>query len=295
MDSRTDQELLREYAAERSEAAFSEIVRRYVDFVYSAALRLTGDSHLAEDVSQKVFLALAQSTAQLTNRAILAGWLHLTARNVAANTIRSEVRRRAREQEAAAMNTLLATDHTPDWHCVAPHLDDVMAQLCEADRDAIFLRYFQRKSAQEISEVLGVSSEAAQKRVSRAVDHLRNVFAERGITAGAGALAVLISANAVEAAPAGLALTISAAAFAGASISTSAATISTTKIILMTTLHKALIASAVLAIASAGIYEVQKHWGASRPLRASGQQQRPSTNSTPPSLHASNTSAALAA
>jgi DNA-directed RNA polymerase specialized sigma24 family protein len=58
MDNPTDQQLLREYAESGSEPAFTEVVQRNVDFVYSAALRLVRDAHLAEDVSQKVFLAL---------------------------------------------------------------------------------------------------------------------------------------------------------------------------------------------------------------------------------------------
>jgi len=120
MDSRTDQELLREYAGEASEAAFSELVQRYIDLVYSAALRLVGNTHLAEDVSQKVFLALAQNAEQLADRAVLPGWLHGAARNLSANAIRSEVRRRAREQEAAAMNELLGPEPEPVWESVAP-------------------------------------------------------------------------------------------------------------------------------------------------------------------------------
>ena len=115
MDCRTDQQLLQAYAGEGSEAAFSEIVRRHIDLVYSAAFRLLNNAYLAEDVSQKVFLALAHNARQLTDRAVLPGWLHTTARNVAANAIRSEVRRRAWEKEAAAMKELIATDTEPVW------------------------------------------------------------------------------------------------------------------------------------------------------------------------------------
>src|SRR5262252_1607034 len=222
MDSRTDQELLREYAGDGSEPAFSELVRRYVDFVYSAALRIVTNRHLAEEVSQKVFLVLAQSARHLANRGVLAGWLHCTTRNVAANAIRSEVRRRAWEQEAAAMNEPVTADNQSAWESIAPHLDQAIGELSEADREAIFLRYFQRRSAQEMADALGISSGAAQKRLSRAIDRLRDLFAQRGIAASSGVLAVLVGANAVEAAPAGLALTISAAAFAGASLTTSA-------------------------------------------------------------------------
>jgi hypothetical protein len=192
------------------------------------------------------------------------------------------------------MNQLLAPDQEPLWESIEPHLDDAMSQLSEADRNAIFLRYFQRKSAQEMAQALGVSNEAAQKRVNRAIARLRDLFAERGISAGAGALVVLISSNAVQAAPAGLSFTISAAAFCGASLHTSA-TITTAKVIFMTTLPKALIVSAVLALAGTGIYQTQKHARAHRQLQAAQPLGRLSAISPPPSLQVSNTLAALAA
>jgi RNA polymerase sigma factor (sigma-70 family) len=218
----TDQQLLRDYAECRSEAAFAELVRRYVDLVYSAALRMVADSHLAEDVTQGAFVALARSAPQLTERAVLSGWLHRTAQNIAAQTVRTDVRRCAREQEAAAMTELIATEADGVWDRIAPHLDAALGELSEADRDALMLRYFERKSAQEMAQVLGVSHVAAQKRVSRAVERLREFFAKRGVNVGESGLVVVISANAVQAAPVGLALTISTAAIVGTTFATTA-------------------------------------------------------------------------
>ncbi len=170
------------------------------------------DPHLAKDVTQGVFIALAQNARQLADRPVLSGWLHRTAQNLAANTVRSDVRRRAREQEAAAMNELLSTESDANWEHIGPHLDAGLGELDEADRDALLLRYFERKSAREMAEILGTSEDAAQKRVSRAVDRLREFFSKHNVTIGASGLAVLISANAVQSAPIGLAATISAAA-----------------------------------------------------------------------------------
>ena len=64
MNAQTDQQLLRDYAGSHSEAAFGELVRRHIDLVYSAALRMVCDSHQAEDVTQGVFVALAQNARQ---------------------------------------------------------------------------------------------------------------------------------------------------------------------------------------------------------------------------------------
>lgn len=216
------------------------------------------DAHLAEDVTQGVFMALAQNARQLTERPVLSGWLHRTAQNIAANAVRSDVRRRVREQEAATMNELLSSAPDASWEHIAPQLDAALGELSESDRDALLLRYFERKSAQEMAQILGLSDEAAQKRVNRAVERLRDYFSKRNVTIGASGLAVLISANAVQAAPIGLAATISAAAvLAGTAVHTSTV-IAATKTIAMTIIQKTFITATLAVVAGAGIYEAHQ-------------------------------------
>jgi RNA polymerase sigma factor (sigma-70 family) len=245
VNSLTDQELLRQYSGRHSEAAFAELARRHVDFVYSAALRMVHDPHLAEDVTQAVFLALAHNAGRLGGCSALSGWLHGTARNIGANTVRTEARRRVREQEAAAMNVLLAPDSDVAWDQIAPHVDTALGELNEADRDAVLLRFFERKSAREIAQTLNISEEAAQKRVSRAMERLRNALDTRGVAVGASGLAALILANAVQTAPAGLAVTISSTSLVGTTIA-------------ITTLQKTLVTAALAAAAATGFYEARQ-------------------------------------
>jgi len=276
VNSLADQQLLRDYSESRSEAAFAELVRRHVDQVFSAALRMVRDSHLAEDVTQGVFVALARHAGELTDRPVLSGWLHRTAQNLAANAVRSDVRRRAREQEVAAMNELLATEPDALWERVAPHLDAALGELSEADRDALLLRYFERKSAREMAQTLGTSEDAAQKRVSRAVERLRELFSNRNVTIGASGLVVVISANAVQAAPVGLDVTISTAAvLTGTTVApTATATATATKAIAMTTLQKALIAATIAAVGT-GIYEGRQVSSLRTQVQTLQQQQMP--------------------
>jgi RNA polymerase sigma factor (sigma-70 family) len=256
VNDQTDSQLLRAYVEHRAEPAFAELVRRHVDFVYSAAKRMVCDSHLAEDVTQGVFVALAKQAVQLADRPVLSGWLHGTAQNIAAQTVRTDVRRRAREQEAVAMNEL--SESTAHWQQIAPYLDTALGELDESDRDALLLRYFERKSAQEMAQTLGISDEAAQKRVRRAVEKLREFFSKRNVTIGASGLAVVISANAIQAAPLGLAVTISTATvLAGTAVSTSTIIVAT-KTIAMTTLQKTLITTTLAIVAGAGIYEASQ-------------------------------------
>jgi RNA polymerase sigma factor (sigma-70 family) len=271
----SDQELLQDYAERRSEPAFAELVRRHVDVVYSAALRMVCDPHTAEDVTQNTFIALAKNSLQVRNRSVLSSWLHSTARNLAANTVRTEVRRREREQEAAAMNELLANEPEAVWKNIAPHLDDAIAELGDADRDALFLRYFERKSAREMGEILGTSEDAAKKRVSRAVERLREFFSKRGVTIGASGFVVVLSANAVHAAPVTLATTISTAAVVAGATTHASTAITATKVIAMTTLQKTLIAATVVVLAGAGIYEARQTSDQATQIRTLQQQQAP--------------------
>ena len=266
---------MRDHTGRRSETAFAELVRRHIDFVYSAALRMVRDTHLAEDVTQGVFVALAQNARQLTDHPVLSGWLHRTAQNLAANTVRSDVRRRAREQEAVAMNELLAPEPEAVWEHIAPQLDAALGELNEPDRDALLLRYFERKSAREMAQTLGTSEDAAQKRVSRAVERLREFFSKRGVAIGASGLVVVISANTVQAVPAGLAATISTAAiFAGTAVSTSTV-IAATKTIAMTTIQKTLITATITAAVGAGIYEAHQASTLRSQVQTVQQQQAP--------------------
>jgi len=253
----TDQQLVGEFAKNRSDGVFGELVRRHIDLVYSAALRLVHDAHLTEDITQGVFLALAQNAGKLTDRPVLSGWLHRTTQNLAANAIRAEVRRRVHEQEAAAMNELLATEPDASWDDIAPHLDAALGELEDDDRDALMLRYFEKKSAPEMAVQLGISDEAAQKRVRRAVERLRSLFAKRGVSVGASGLVVLLTAHAVQAAPIELAAGVSATALAGAAASTSTV-ITAVKIITMTTLQKIIVTAAVAVLAGAGLYEARQ-------------------------------------
>jgi len=125
------------------------------------------------------------------------------------------------------MNTLNAT--AADWTHIEPLLDEAMHTLDDTDRTAVLLRYFENKSLREVGQTLGTTEDAAQKRVSRAIERLREFFAKHGVTVGASGLVVVISANAVQAAPVGLAVIIStAAALTGTTIAATATAIAMT-------------------------------------------------------------------
>jgi RNA polymerase sigma factor (sigma-70 family) len=218
-----DHELLAEFARTESETAFAALVARQVNLVYSAALRFTGNPHHAEEITQAVFLILARKAGSLSPRVVLSGWLYQTARLTAANFLKGEIRRQQREQEAY-MQTILNEPDAAAWKQIAPMLDEAMGRLGETDRNAVVLRFFENKTASETGALLKMNEGAVHKRVHRALGKLRKIFSARGVTLPAAVIAGVVAANSVQAAPAGVAVTVTAAV-KGAAISTATTTL----------------------------------------------------------------------
>lgn len=220
-----DAELLHTYATRRDEAAFAELVRRHLGVVYFAAQRRCGgDRHRAEEVTQRVFTLLASEAAKLHRHAVLAGWLYVTTRNVAANLLRDEQSRQEREAEAWAMSEQGQNEAVADWERLRPVLDGVIDELADGERDAILLRYFQNKTFADIGAALGLKEDAARMRVGRALEKLRARLLHRGIASTATALGVALTTQGAMAQPVGLAASVTATALAGGAVATGAGT-----------------------------------------------------------------------
>lgn len=214
---RNDAQLLRAYADERCEASFAEFVRRHIDVVYHTALRrLNGNTHLAEEVVQSVFVQAARKCRTLARHPVVLGWLHTSTRYAAAKVVRREARRLAREQAAHLMDPEPTADDSLPWESLRPWLDEALDRLGETDRHAVLLRFFAGRSFAEIGAELRVSEEASRKRVERALDGLRRQLARRGVTTTAAALTAALAATPAVAAPSGLAATVAATATSAA-------------------------------------------------------------------------------
>ncbi len=211
-----DGQLLHHYVKEQSEAAFAELVRRHVGFVYHSALRqLGGDAHGAEDVAQDVFIHLARHAGEVRHHPALAGWLYQTTHFKAREAIRARRRRQIREQKAHAMHQQeTAPEPLFDWGPLRPVLDEAVMDLGATDREAVVLRYFQGRSFSDIGAALGLTEGTAQKRVDRALDKLRGLLARRQSASSSAALVMALSSQAGLAAPAGLESSITGAALA---------------------------------------------------------------------------------
>lgn len=263
-----DATLLRRYIDDGSEEAFAELVQRHLPLVYSAALRrLAGDAHRAQDVAQVVFCALARNARKVSRQAALAGWLYTATRYAVTDVVRSEVRRRRREQEAHIMQEITEPDTPADWSQLRPVLDAAMDRLSERDREAVLLRYFQGMAFAEIGALLGVGEDGARKRVDRALDKLRVLLRPQGIGSTGAALAALLGSQAAAAVPPALATNIAGTALA------SATTVSGLTAFFSLTKLQAVLAGVVIAGGAVGLVVQQRTISGLRTQEAKTQEQ----------------------
>jgi uncharacterized protein (TIGR03435 family) len=259
-----DMTLVWEFATNQSEPAFSALVEQHIALVHSAALRQVGDAHLAEEITQAVFIILARKAPSLGPKTILSAWLYRTTRYAAADALKARRRRQAREQEAH-MQSILNQPDADAWVQLAPLLDDALAELGETDRTALVLRFFENKTAREIAGALRMEEAAAQKRVARALEKLRAIFVKRGVMLTVTVIAGAMAANSVQAAPVGLAVTVTAAAVEGVAVGSSTLTIIKGALKIMAwTKAKTTIAVGVGVLLAAGtttvtVKEIQEH------------------------------------
>jgi len=207
---------LEQFVENGNEEAFRGLVCRHFNLVYGTALRLTNrDASLAEDVAQTVFADLARKAGLLSRNIQLTGWLYQAARFAAAKAVRSERRRRAREQEAFAMHDP-APEPPPEWERLHSLLDAAIGKLNTKDRDAVLLHYFEQRSFRAVGAALGLSDDAAQKRVGRALDKLRTLLRRGGGATSVSSLSNYLQTVALPCPPAGLASLVAKASLADA-------------------------------------------------------------------------------
>lgn len=261
MADASDIELVRAFASHNSEAAFAELVRRHINLVYSVALRFTANTMDAEDVTQAVFILLARKAAGLPARVVLTGWLYEATRFTASRFLRTQVRRRAHEQEASMQSILEDRSDDTTWRQLAPHLEAAMSRLNERDRALLALRYYENRTGAEAAALLGIREAAARKRTARALEKLREFFARRGISSTPAIITAEISAHSVQAAPVALTKSVTATAIAkGAAASASTLTLvkGALKTMAWTKAQTAVVAGIGVVLVGTGAYQTNQ-------------------------------------
>lgn len=217
----SDIDLLQSYAGSGSEAAFHELVKRHAGWIHGVARRGINDEQLAEEITQTVFALLARKASSFDNSAKLAPWLFRAARYVTADARKRERRRRHHEEQAARMKPTINNDiDNSEWQKIAPELDSAVAALSPTDRQAILMRFYQRKPHADIARDLGVTESAAKMRLSRALEKLRTRLTRRGVAVSSIALSAILLDHAAASAPASVIASASACATSAATSST---------------------------------------------------------------------------
>jgi len=118
--------------------------------------------------------------------------------------------------------------------------------------NALVLRFFEDRSFKQIISVLGTTEAAAKMRVNRALEKLRAFFTRRGLMLSAMAIAGAISTHFVQAAPVGLATSVTLAALKGTTVTTSTLTLieTTLKLMAWTKLKTAIVVGAIALMAA---------------------------------------------
>ena len=231
-------------------------------------MRRVGDRHLAEDVTQAVFVILAKKAKSLRDASgggALSAWLLSTVRYASANALKMEARRRHHEQQAAsslhrAGSQSGACSSNPTdvllWQEVAQQLDDAVLALPAKDRRALLLRYFEDRGMDEIAACLNTTEGAARQRLSRALEKLRQKLSRRaGALVGAtdaAALAAMLASHAVRSAPPGLVSSACAAASGGAAATGAGISIAKGAMAMMAWTKSKLVAAAVFGVMVVG-------------------------------------------
>lgn len=208
MNSTDTAELLRRFVREGCQQAFTALVERYTPVVYGAARRRTGRHDLAAEITQSVFTELARRAPAMAWDDRLGAWLHRRALFDSSDALKSESRRLARETEASRR----MHDSPLSSTGIAPFLDEALDRLPQTDRLALTLRYLEERDLRAVGRALGVSDDAAQKRIARALERLRSVFFRRGLSLTVAALAAALTAEAQARVPAGVVGSVTAGA-----------------------------------------------------------------------------------
>ncbi len=186
-----DLTLLNRWRTRRDADAFHEITLRYAPMVFGTCVRMMRNESEAEDLTQECFETLAAGSAQ--PRKHLGAWLHQVATRRCLDRLKSDARRKRREEEFARSVPERGEGPGDDAYAA---LDAALLELPADELDAIVGYFLQGRSQEKVAASLGVSRQTVSRRTQRGIERLQQQLKERGIYAPAGALLGAIQSEA---------------------------------------------------------------------------------------------------
>ena len=174
-----DRELVARFRAGQR-AAFDEIVEAHQQRIMRLVFRLLGSPDEVQDVAQEVFLSVLQNLKRFRGESKLSTWLT----TIAVNKCRSHQRRRLLRLRTLfyLTKTLTVTSEqggAAESAEIHDELRRAVRRLSARYREPIVLRYFEELSVHEIGEVLGISANSVEVRLTRARRKLREILSTR--------------------------------------------------------------------------------------------------------------------
>jgi RNA polymerase sigma factor (sigma-70 family) len=194
---RSDEELLKAFAASRDESAFTAIVRRHGGLVLAVCRRALRHEQDAEDAFQATFLVLARDAARIRNGRSLASWLHGVSYRIAVKARQVTARRRAQPVVPDRVHAGPPADEL-GWREVQAALDEEIGRLPELYREPFVLCCLEGRSRAEAAALLRLKDGTLSSRLAEARKRVQQALARRGV-----ALSALLAP--VPAVPTGLA------------------------------------------------------------------------------------------
>jgi RNA polymerase sigma factor (sigma-70 family) len=253
----SDLQHLQRYATTGDAHAFRELVQAHGAMVHATALRVTRDAAAAQDVAQETFLELARKAGGITQS--VAAWLHRVSWNRACDVVRRET---ARKRVEEAMAETWHTDREATWPDIEPHVDASLNELPNELRDVLVLYFLEGQTQAEVAQHLGRNQATVSRAIERGISAMREALRSRGVTAGAG-LVALFTAQTAQAMPVAVQVSLGKLSLTGIGTSaaiTPASSIFTTTLITMTATTKTLLAiAATTALVAVPLIYQQQH------------------------------------
>lgn len=217
---KSDHELLDIYCSKKLEEAFSELVKRHINMVYTRCLRTLHNPDLAQDITQAVFIMFEKKSEEISKKKNVSGWLYKAAKFASIDALRVEMRKKNMEGELQERYAMIDDENRKkgSYSEYWPHIYEALDHLKERYRDVIVLKYLEGKSNQEIGQILGLSLKVVENCSARAIKKLQQWMSKKGISLSGLLLTQILLKEGVEAAPKTIVSSISTFSYQGAEV-----------------------------------------------------------------------------
>ncbi|MBR5410023.1 MAG: sigma-70 family RNA polymerase sigma factor [Clostridia bacterium] len=164
--------------------AIAQLVAEYRRGLYHYLLGLVHDPELADDLTEDTFVKLLVKRPRNTETCSFRTWLYTIGRNLAVDHFRRQGRRREiRFEDFSFMDWALpSASELYDAQTDASTLNLCMERLPDQQRQALYLRFFEDFSIEELAKIMGLSRHNASQLVYRAKKSLKEELLKEGFT-----------------------------------------------------------------------------------------------------------------